>query len=51
MEGRQVQVQDALRRRETMEVGNERGRNQGGEDGDKQRRLNPSPLFTVCPDF
>lgn len=53
-EGRQVQVQDALSRRETMEAGNERGRNQGDEDGDKQtgkRRLNPSPLFTVCTNF
>lgn len=34
-----------------MEVGNGRGRNQGGEDGDKQRRLNPSPLFTRVPWF
>ena len=47
-------MQDALSRRETMEAGNERGRNQGDEDGDKQtgkRRLNPSPLFTVCTNF
>lgn len=53
-EGSQVQVPDALSRRETMEAGNERGRNQGAEGGDEQtgkRRLNPSSLFSMCTNF